>query len=264
MGDRGRKSILYNKQVQSVLEQEFAKSTLDILGFDACLMGMIETGYAFDASSKIMIASEEVIPFGGWSYKEWIGRLTGSPSATPAEVSAWIVEAFRMKYESTDYITTLSAIKLDGIRALSEKLSAFSSAVLLVPGEMQLLYEKRKGLTSYGQANSLDTSVDLITLLKRYQLASTNDALKTMVGNIIADYQDLRIANFASKRSASGATRGPYGSEGLAIYFPRDQKAFKTDPFSSGYLKSNTHYPVDFVVQERWPEVLYAVLNIRK
>jgi len=49
---------------------------LDILGFDSCVMGMLEVGYQFAGVAKTMIASEGSVPSAGWTYAKILGCLT--------------------------------------------------------------------------------------------------------------------------------------------------------------------------------------------
>jgi hypothetical protein len=49
---------------------------LDILGFDSCVMGMLEVGYQFNDVAKTMIASEGSVPNAGWTYAKILGNLT--------------------------------------------------------------------------------------------------------------------------------------------------------------------------------------------
>ena len=49
---------------------------LDILGFDSCVMGMLEVGYQFNYVAKTMIASEGSVPSAGWTYAKILGCLT--------------------------------------------------------------------------------------------------------------------------------------------------------------------------------------------
>jgi hypothetical protein len=48
---------------------------LDILGFDSCVMGMLEVGYQFNYVAKAMIASEGSVPSAGWTYAKILGCL---------------------------------------------------------------------------------------------------------------------------------------------------------------------------------------------
>jgi len=48
---------------------------LDLLGFDSCVMGMLEVGYQFSGVAKTMIASEGSVPNAGWTYAKILGCL---------------------------------------------------------------------------------------------------------------------------------------------------------------------------------------------
>ncbi|HXD34966.1 MAG TPA: clostripain-related cysteine peptidase [Pyrinomonadaceae bacterium] len=48
---------------------------LDILGFDSCVMGMLEVGYQFNDFAKTMISSEGSVPSAGWTYAKILGCL---------------------------------------------------------------------------------------------------------------------------------------------------------------------------------------------
>src|SRR4029078_1306807 len=48
---------------------------LDLLGFDSCVMGMLEVGYQFNNVAKTLIASEGSVPSAGWTYAKILGCL---------------------------------------------------------------------------------------------------------------------------------------------------------------------------------------------
>jgi hypothetical protein len=58
------------------IENELLGQKLDILGFDSCVMGMLEVGYQFNLVAKTMIASEGSVPSAGWTYAKILGCLT--------------------------------------------------------------------------------------------------------------------------------------------------------------------------------------------
>ncbi|MCM3900944.1 MAG: clostripain-related cysteine peptidase [Pyrinomonadaceae bacterium] len=49
---------------------------LAILGFDSCVMGMLEVGYQFYHVAETVIASEGSVPSAGWTYAKILGCLT--------------------------------------------------------------------------------------------------------------------------------------------------------------------------------------------
>src|SRR6185503_2667972 len=58
------------------VENELLGQQLDLLGFDSCVMGMLEVGYQFNLVAKTMIASEGSVPSAGWTYAKILGCLT--------------------------------------------------------------------------------------------------------------------------------------------------------------------------------------------
>jgi len=48
---------------------------INILGFDSCVMGMLEVGYQFNNVAETMIASEGSVPSAGWTYAKILGCL---------------------------------------------------------------------------------------------------------------------------------------------------------------------------------------------
>src|ERR1051326_6127179 len=48
---------------------------IGLLGFDSCVMGMLEVGYQFNHVAKTLIASEGSVPSAGWTYAKLLGCL---------------------------------------------------------------------------------------------------------------------------------------------------------------------------------------------
>jgi len=67
------------------LGQEKLGGRLTFLGFDACAMGMIEVASEVRPYCDYLLASEGLVPWGGFPYDEFFGRLVARPTATPAE-----------------------------------------------------------------------------------------------------------------------------------------------------------------------------------
>ena len=69
---------------------------LDLLGFDSCVMGMLEVGYQFNDRTKTIIASEGSVPSAGWTYAKILGCLTREQNhnADTRRVAEQFVEEF--------------------------------------------------------------------------------------------------------------------------------------------------------------------------
>lgn len=91
---------------------------IDLIGFDACLMQMIEVAYEFHEYGLFMTASEETIPWSGWKYDDTLNMLVVTPTMAPQALGAQFVN---------DYIAnggnTLSTIDLSLINDLRSDVS---------------------------------------------------------------------------------------------------------------------------------------------
>jgi Clostripain family len=256
-------SILYNSDVEASIASNFTGPKLDLLGFDACLMEMIETAYAMAPSTSMMVASEDLEPGDGWQYAHWMDKLAANPSLSSADLSRAVIAAYKADY-GNEYMTTLSAIDLSKIRPVSDDLSALADAIRKAgPTEIQALGHARGDLLSYGQwfTPPFYTSVDLIGLLARYEQLSHNQTLIGQSAAFRAELAAQLVDNYASSRS-TGLPPGSYVSAGIAIYYPTSKATFRADPYHSGYLKTNTDRPIAFVQNEHWADLLYAELGL--
>jgi hypothetical protein len=68
---------LFNSDITQAIQENVA-APIDVLGFDACLMSMLETGYQMKTVAHHMIASEELEPGSGWNYTTLLRSLEGS------------------------------------------------------------------------------------------------------------------------------------------------------------------------------------------
>ena len=96
-----------------------------LIGFDACLMAMLENAYVLkDTGIEVMVGSEELEPGDGWPYHTISEGLVNNPEWTPKQLGTWIVDKY---YESYDMDETQSAVDLTKINALSQSFDQFAS-----------------------------------------------------------------------------------------------------------------------------------------
>jgi cysteine peptidase C11 family protein len=69
----------FEHEIREIISTELLGQKLDILGFDSCVMGMLEVGYQFSSVAKTMIASEGSVPSAGWTYAKILGCLAQEP-----------------------------------------------------------------------------------------------------------------------------------------------------------------------------------------
>lgn len=255
--DDSSQDKLYNREIQDSLLAELAGRKLDLIGFDACLMAMVETGYAMRNVAKVMVGSEELEPGDGWNYADWLKRLVAKPNISAKTLGKLLVSSYRRVYRTKDPTVTLSAVDLSAMAPLAELIDALADELSdKLPTELANIKQARKGCTVYATGYGLH-GIDLAHFCEQLAANTPDMALRSKAVAVQTAVDACMLANYAGP-----ARLGNYGSHGLAIYFPARRALFTTDPDGDGYQKSNTFYPVEFVQSHRWADFLGAYYNL--
>ncbi|MCX6668025.1 MAG: clostripain-related cysteine peptidase [Euryarchaeota archaeon] len=175
---------------------------IDLLGFDACLMQMIEVGYEVRSYCDFMTGSEETEPGAGWRYDSTLTILTGTPTLSPQALGAQFV---------SDYVNsggdTLSTINLGLIDSLRSDVSDLGVA-LQNNNFKDEIGDAIENVESYSYIQYVDL-YHFVQLLMQYINDNTIDNLAQSVMNEIENV--VTSENHASDYA---------NSHGLSIYVP--------------------------------------------
>jgi len=101
---------------------------LQVLAYDACLMGMVEQAYEARELATVQLASEEVIDGPGYNYRTVFQALNSNPQAVGATALAQgMVSSFTASYGS-DGFSTFSAVASASVTGVTTALRAFTTA----------------------------------------------------------------------------------------------------------------------------------------
>ena len=67
---------------------------VDLLGFDACLMNVLEIAYQLRNQARFMAGSQEQMPGQGWPYADLLTLLEEEPGMDGASLACWIVDLY--------------------------------------------------------------------------------------------------------------------------------------------------------------------------
>ena len=124
----------YGKALKAITEQAGRK--LDLVGFDACLMGMFEVAAATQDYADYLVASAETEPGEGWAYHMFLEKLAKAPEMGPRELGVHIADAYVSYYrgdpvyEDDSVVTTQAVYDLSTFGDLTDQLDAFGRAML--------------------------------------------------------------------------------------------------------------------------------------
>lgn len=197
----------------------------DFIGFDACLMGTVETAYMLAPFADYLIASEEMEPGNGWYYTNWVKLLLEDPDISPEKLGRKIVDDFASSNEENNDIYTLSLIDLRQIEKVYDALVSFSSNAdtAMKQKKYDTLSKARSDARSFGDGNY--EQVDIIDFAGKSQVEGKEDLKKAVEG---------AVAYFKTNMK---------GANGMAMYYP-DRNLEKYDQMLDLFeaLKFNQTY----------------------
>jgi hypothetical protein len=257
---------LFNREIQDLLEQkllsgELAKP-LDLIGFDACLMSMLETAYALRHAGTVMVGSEELEPGFGWSYDLFLEQLVQHPESSAADLAKFIVQSYKKNYQALatfDATTTLSAVDLSRIELIAVELSGFADDLRTnLASELRFVKQARDTCKSYAPSDDY-YHVDLIRFLDQYASKTQNAALRSRARGLSTLMRASIVDNYAGTDRDNQTS---FGSNGIAIYFPRTGTAYRNDYHEDhAYQKLNNEFPVAFVSEQTWADFLHLYFS---
>jgi hypothetical protein len=255
-------SALSMAQITNAIEQvqgSMAGQKFEIIGFDACLMGMIEVYGSLYPYTNYMVASEEVIPSSGWSYAAWLGQLAQNPGMDGREasqiiVSTYIVDDTILKLRASsaeineiEADTTLSAIESarmpDVIKAMNQFIASLSAI------DQAWVAQGRAYSRSYYSIFGEDVPPAFIDLGNFAEImATTNDpAIQQANDQLRSAISAAVIAEKHGDRMA--------GSTGISFHFPISDIYILTE-FTDETLVRYADDAKKFLEQSSWDEFL--------
>ncbi len=243
----GDPDVLFNREVQDALTGR----RVDVIGFDACLMAMIETAYAMRQAADWLVGSENLEPGRGWNYTQWLSRLVADARHMDGEaLSRLLVDSYEhVSLPNSDQ--TLSAVKLGTLASLSAPVNDFAKALVAEwPTEAAQIRNARGSVQKYEAFQHIDLeafAAQVVSLMPNSASATRGKAVLSALDPVVPYH------------FAGTTARRRYGSRGLAIYFPGSAREWEDDEaqFGPGYVKGQTQHQVQFVDEFCWADFLY-------
>lgn len=202
----------------------------DLIGFDACLMGMMEVAYEIAPYTDTIVASEDTIPFNGWNYEDVLTDLTTTPTMTSADFGSAIVDRYGTWYE----YYTLSALSSAGVLDFATAFDALSDEIIAA-NDWDNLSDARWDAAYFDEYDYRDLGT-LVDYFATYG-----------AGNVLTAAQTASNAFESAVINAYG-----YDSTGMTIYLPS-----RYGTVDSSYTADN----FDFLADTSWLTALQTFTN---
>ncbi len=215
------------------LANALGSSHIDILGFDACLMQMLEVGYGLQGNVDYMAASEDLVPAAGYPYNKVFKPFADNPDDTPANLSKNFVTAMTSTYTSGWNIQE-SVIDMSKIGALATAIDTFGTALLNDETSFNTLMPAvRSASFKFGETGDGYYFYDLADIATRIKNTSVVPSVKSSADSVLTAVDNAILWN----GTLAGDTSNPYHGlvKGIAIDF---EAKLKGPPASTGVYLS--------------------------
>lgn len=215
------KSILFDDESHDFLDNlelkrvfEDLGQKIDIIGFDACMMGMMEVAYQLKDHAKIVIGSEELEPGKGWDYSAVVAYLVAHPNASNEEISKAIIKSFLDSYASQgDLKVTLSSIRTDKLQDVACLMDRFAYSILRnesnIRGALLAIVDGTETFDYESNEQIYRDLVHFVRLTKAHYFH--NGEIVQSADNLLEGLDDLIVEN---------QTKNFTNAHGLSVYLP--------------------------------------------
>jgi Clostripain family len=182
--------------------------TFDFVGFDACLMGALETATVLEPYADYMIASEETEPGVGWYYTGWMTALSQNTSVATTDLAKTIIDDYTREAaaKAAGSQTTLSLIDLAELKGtVPSAFAAFSTATtkLIDSNSYKTVSDARVGTKEFARSSQLN-QIDLINFAEKIGSPEATALAAALRGCIKYNRTSTNITN----------------ANGISVFFP--------------------------------------------
>lgn len=217
--------------LSTIKQEAMHGQKFDIIGFDACLMSMLEVADIIKDYAHILVSSQEVELGTGWNYQSILAPFVQG-NLDPLSFAKHIVNVYEKIYSPHTNDYTLSAINLEGINDLNNNINTVAD-LLITCLQLQkkmsvkkaiILSRSRKLCTHFETPQYIDLHHFYRNLKSNLKSCTFNNeqegarliqtlSLKLEEGKTIIE--NIVIANVTGKNLSQ--------AKGISIYFPEQK-----------------------------------------
>jgi hypothetical protein len=220
---------------------------IDLMYFDACVMGTVEVDYEIKDLVNYLVSSEAIGWLGGTRWDLMLNQLVSNPTMTPGSLGILVAQTYFNCYP--DSYETIAVKNLSKIDTIANDIYYFAYYLreAINPNAYDIMYWRNQTTSFQPYINSSAEYIDL------YQYA-----------NLIGNHSDSNLKNAALNlmRDITSSTfycdySGYTSAKGYSIWFPKDLATY-----NNGYSKYDA---LDFTKDTsgyEWLRFLYEELLV--
>lgn len=215
--------------------QEGGLDRLDLVAFDACLMGQLDVFQTLQPHARYAVGSEELTPGQGWDYEAVLRQWVADPGRDGRQLASQMASDFVTYYSQTepeDFVT-MAAVDLAQVPRVSYALEQLAAVLMDDPAfVVSAVGDARSGAEAYARVYADEferyAAIDLHHFASILAQRTPNEWVAAAAEDVMRAIESAVIAN------EHGA--GFKNSGGMAVYFPRTAEFY-----ASSYAQVTTN-----------------------
>ena len=188
---------------------------LQVVGFDACLMNMVEIVHHFAPQVEFIVGSQQTEPGDGWPYNKVLRQAKDAQTAD--DLAKGIVKEYIKFYQDLGISNvTQSAVRTDDTQAVIDALDTLGNALL---ANFTKIESELRAIRMIAQMFEMADYVDIIHVATLIRQRINNNAVADATGDVIATAKTAIVSN-----GSYGA--GVTNANGLSVWYPATKSLY--------------------------------------
>ncbi len=192
-------SRLSNQDIATAITNSDA-GHLDVVAFDACLMGVLDQSFALRDVTDFVVASEDLVPGTGFDYDAFYNQFSASTDQSAEHFSELLVQTYDAANTSA---VTLAALDMSEMNDLIDAMANFSLVWDNSNQNNSLLK------TAVDETLRFDSNIDLGDFMQNVADLSDSTAVDTAANQVISAVDNVVMTSC-----------GPNDASGISVYMP--------------------------------------------
>lgn len=224
-----------------MVNASFADFKVDIIGYDACLMGETEVYYEIKDHADYFVGSEINIPGYGWDYETSLARLVADPDMNASALASYIAGDY-IDFYSSEYASDVTMSVVDA-RAIDDLMVSLDALADEMADQMEHHYDAIVHCRTISSAFSDDELLDLQDFAHNLAQNGPTATIRQLASQVYNDTVDCIIFNEVNDENGDDDLSE---ANGLTIFFPTIGSSL------SGYDSDGLQFTAD----SSWDEML--------
>lgn len=232
-------TVMLSEMQEGIENSKLADKKIQLVGFDACLMGSMETAGVMSKYAEYMVASAELEPEDGWDYT-WL-NVFAEENLNGEIIGQNVIDHYYKFFETKDCQITLSCMDLGAYQQVSENFSIYLNQLLEENNEeiYGIISQKRKQVQGFGNSIACTDTSDLVDMEQLFRALSEEAWQESGMEQSMDELVPIKTAKGYGQEICGVSIYLPSGSD---VMLEESIEKYQESGFEESYLNFASGY----------------------